>query len=78
LLGYHERIIVFTDHKNSTFNGLKGSDLVLYTCWHLLLEEYGVKFEYLPGKKQKNVVANALSRLGIDSLNIQEEEVKNY
>jgi hypothetical protein len=69
LLGYP--IIVFTDHKNNTFNGLKASDRVL--GWLLLLEEYGVTFEYLPGKK--NVVADALSRLDIDSLKIQEEEV---
>jgi hypothetical protein len=41
----------------------------------MLLEEYGVTFEYLPGKKQKNVLADALSRLDIDSLKIQEEEV---
>jgi hypothetical protein len=41
--------------------------------WLLLLEEYGVTFEYLPGKK--NVVTDALSRLDIDSLKIQEEEV---
>jgi hypothetical protein len=38
-----------------------------------LLEEYGVTFEYLPGNI--NVVADALSRLDIDSLKIQEEEV---
>jgi hypothetical protein len=73
LLGYP--IIVFIDHKNNTFNGLKASDRVLRTCWLLLLEEYGVTFEYLPGKKQKNVatVADALSLLDIDSLKIQEE-----
>jgi hypothetical protein len=47
----------------------------LGTSWLLLLEEYGVTFDYLPGKKQKNVVVNALSHLDIDSLKIQEEEV---
>jgi hypothetical protein len=76
LLGHP--IIVFTDHKNNnTFNGLKASDHVLRTCWLLLLEEYGVTFKHLPGKKQKNVatVVDALSFLDIDSLNIQEEEV---
>jgi hypothetical protein len=51
LLGYP--IIVFTDHKNNTFNGLKASERVLRTCWLLLLEEYGVKIEYLSGKRQK-------------------------
>jgi hypothetical protein len=44
----------------------------LITYWLLLLEEYGVSFEYLPGKKQKNFVADALSCLDIDSLKIQE------
>jgi hypothetical protein len=46
-------------------------------CWLLLLEEYGVTFEYLPLKKQKNVqtFADALFRLDIDSLKIQEEEM---
>jgi hypothetical protein len=47
----------------------------LHTCWLLLLEEYGVIFEYLPGNKLKNFVADALSRLDIDSRKIQEEEV---
>jgi hypothetical protein len=77
LLGYP--IIVFTDHKNNTFNGLKAkaSDRNLCTCWILLLEEYGVTFEYLPGKKQKNVAVDvvALSHFDIDSQQIQEEEV---
>jgi hypothetical protein len=46
-----------------------------FTCWLLLLEEYGVTFEYLPGKKNVMIVADALSHLDIDSLKIQEEEV---
>jgi hypothetical protein len=73
LLGYPHPIIVFTDHKNNTSNGLKASDCFLR--WLLLLEEYGVTFEYLPGKKNVGTVADTLSRLDIDSLKIQEEEV---
>jgi hypothetical protein len=73
LLGYP--IIIFTEHKNNTFNGSKASDRVLLTCWLLLLEEYGVTFKYLPGKKNVATVADALSRLDIDSLKIQEEGV---
>jgi CHAT domain-containing protein len=38
LLGYYQPIIVFTEHKNNTFNGLKASDRVLLLCWILLLE----------------------------------------
>jgi hypothetical protein len=39
------------------------------------LEEYGVTFEYLSGKKNVGTVADALSHIDIDSLKIQEEEV---
>jgi hypothetical protein len=46
----------------------------LRTRWLLVLEEYGVTFEYLTGKKNVDDVADALSRLDIDSLKIQEEE----
>jgi hypothetical protein len=75
LLGYHQPIIVFTNHTNSTFNGLKTSERVLRTYWLLLLEEYGVTFDYLPGKKNVAAVADTLTCLDIDSLKIQEEEV---
>jgi hypothetical protein len=63
--------MAFTDHKNNTFNGSKDSDLVL-RCG-LLVEEYGVTFEYLPRKKNVANVADTLSRLDIASLNVQEE-----
>jgi hypothetical protein len=42
--------------------------------WLLLIEEYGVSFEYLTRKKNITVVADTSSCLDIDSLNIQEEE----
>jgi hypothetical protein len=70
LLGYHQPIIVFTHLKNNTFNDLRASDQVLR--WLLVLEECGLAFEYLPGKK--NVVADALSHLDIDSMKIQEKK----
>jgi hypothetical protein len=60
-------IIVFTDHKNNSFNGLKASDRVLR--WLVVIEEYGVTFEYLPGKK--SVVADVLSHLVNTSLRIR-------
>jgi hypothetical protein len=47
----------------------------LRTYWPLLLEEFGVTFEYLPGKKNEGIVADDLSRLNIDRLKIQEWEV---
>jgi hypothetical protein len=64
-------IIVFAYHKNNTFNGLKASDRILGTCWLLLLEEYGVIFEYHPGIFF--TCCGCVYRLDIDSLKIQEE-----
>jgi hypothetical protein len=73
LFGYY----ALTDHMNNTFNDLKASGRVLRTWWLLLLEAYGVTFEYLPGERKKNVpsVVDALSHLDIYSLKIQKEEV---
>jgi hypothetical protein len=42
--------------------------------WILLLEEYGVTFEYIPVKKNVPASTDTLSRLDINSLKIQEEE----
>jgi hypothetical protein len=46
----------------------------LRTCCLIFLEEYGVTFEYTPGKKNFEIVVDSLSCLDIDSLKIQEEE----
>jgi hypothetical protein len=74
MLDHHQLIIVFTDHNNNTFHDLKASDRVFHTCWLLLPEKYGAVFEYLLGKKNVGIVADALSCLDIDNLKIQEEE----
>jgi len=63
LLGH--RIIVRTDHKNLTHPDTNHvSDRVLRQ--RLLLEEYGAEIEYIKG--DKNVVADALSRLPTQEL----------
>jgi hypothetical protein len=43
-------------------------------CWLFLLEEYGVTYEYLPREKNVAVVVDALSRLDIDRLKIQDNK----
>jgi hypothetical protein len=48
----------YTDHKNLTSSNFT-TDRV--TRWRLIVEEYGPKIVYLPGKC--NIIANALSRL---------------
>jgi hypothetical protein len=44
--------------------------------WLLLLEEYGVTFEYLSGKK--NDFAVALSHIDFDRLKIQDAKKNHY
>jgi transposase InsO family protein len=56
LLGH--LITIYTDHKNLTFSNFTTDRI---TRWRLIVEEYGPKIVYLPGKC--NIIANALSRL---------------
>lgn len=54
-------IHVYTDHKNNTFHRLQTQRVLR---WRLLLEDYGVHFEYIKG--ETNSLADALSRLPFD------------
>jgi hypothetical protein len=58
-----QQIIVYTDHKNLTRDGLGlTSDRV--TRWRILLEEYAPNIIYIKGIH--NTVADAISRLNYD------------
>ena len=61
LLG--QQIVVHIDHKNLTY---KNFNMERVMRWWLLIEEFGPTIEYIKGPK--NIVANALSRLDLESL----------
>ena len=58
LLG--QKIVIHTDHKNLTYANFN-TDRVIR--WRLIIEEYGPDLRYIEGPK--NIVADALSRLGL-------------
>jgi hypothetical protein len=62
LLGH--RIKVYTDHKNLTFVNFNTERVMR---WRLILEEYAPELIYLKG--EHNIVADALSRLELDTPN---------
>jgi len=67
LLG--QRIIIHTDHLNLLY--AKQASNRLYR-WRMLVEEYGVELEHVAG--EKNVVADALSRLDMRPSDYDEQE----
>ena len=60
LLG--QKVIIHTDHMNIVYGNLSNDRIVR---WRLLLEEFGPEYRHIAGKD--NVVADALSRLEMDS-----------
>jgi hypothetical protein len=66
LLG--QQITVFADHKNLTYKNFNTERVMR---WRLVLEEFGPDPQHIKG--ERNVVANALSRLEIDD----EQEIFN-
>ena len=67
LLGH--QIIVYTDHKNLTYKNFNTERVMR---WRLIIEEYGPTLQYIKGNK--NVLADALSRLDISTDTIQTTE----
>src|SRR5210317_1987253 len=65
LLGH--KIVVYTDHENLTYKNFNTNRVMR---WRLLLEEFGPELIYLKG--EKNIVADALSRLPIEEEDIHE------
>ena len=55
-----QQIVIHTDHKNLTYANFN-TDRVIR--WRLIIEEYGADLRYIAGPK--NIVADALSRLGL-------------
>ena len=66
LLG--QRIVVYTDHKNLTCKNHNSNRVMR---WRSPLEEYGPDIQHSPGKH--NIVADALSRLDINSAKLLNE-----
>jgi transposase InsO family protein len=62
-----QQLIVHTDHENLTYK-TQNSDRVMR--WRLYIEEYSPDLQYLPGNK--NVVADALSRLELQNEPMEE------
>jgi len=65
LLG--QQLIVYTDHKNLTYSTFNTERVMR---WRLILEEYGPTFNYIRG--DKNVVADALSRLQLQEIDTEQ------
>ena len=62
LLG--QQLKIYTDHKNLTYKNFN-TDRVMR--WRLTIEEYSPELIYVPG--QRNIVADALSRLDMEDIN---------
>jgi len=59
---YENKVLVFTDHRNVTFNCLSSQRALR---WHLLAEEFNITLIFRPGAS--NLVADAISRLPLQN-----------
>ena len=66
ILGYP--LTIRSDHKSISFLKKCKSNHGRLTRWILVLQEYNIQWEYIPGKQ--NIVADGLSRVNIEKRNI--------
>ena len=71
LLG--QEIEVFTDHQNLTYKNFNTERVMR---WRLILEEFNPKLTYIKG--ERNIVADALSRLDMTSTSIPPEQAAEH
>ena len=69
LLG--QKIRVYTDHKNLTYKNFNTEHVMR---WRLVLEEYGPELIYIKG--ESNIIADALSRIDLNSNQTPTTEVQ--
>ena len=71
LLG--QKIVVHTDRKNLTCKNFNTERVMR---WRLILEEYGPTLHYIKG--ERNIVADALSRIGMVQDPVTEDLMQSY
>ena len=68
---FGQKIVVHTDHKNILYGNLSNDRIIRWRC---LLEEYGPTYVYIKG--EHNVMADALSRLDKEKVDVKIPEGK--
>ena len=64
-----QQIVVHTDHLNLLYQKMASNRLIR---WRLIVEEFGPQFKHIQG--QKNIVADALSRLAMEAMEAKESD----
>jgi transposase InsO family protein len=66
-----QQIHIYTDHRNNTFSTMSNQRVMR---WRMFLEDYNPTFHYVKG--EENALADALSRLTIDTLETSSYDIE--